>query len=209
MSSKGVFIIGYSGHALVVLDIFALNNINVIGYCDSEEKKDNPFSIPYLGNEQQVDSTLATANVNAFIAIGNNTIRIKVANVLKSKGFAFTNAIHPKAAISAYAKLDTGILVAANASINSMAVVGEGVVCNTCSVIEHECIIGKYTHIAPGAVLCGNVTVGNNCFIGANAVIKQGITIGNNVTIGAGTTVISSIEENSTVVGNPQRIIKE
>jgi acetyltransferase-like isoleucine patch superfamily enzyme len=40
------------------------------------------------------------------------------------------------------------------------------------------------------------------------ATIKQGITIGDDVIIGAGAVIINDIPSNSTVVGNPGRIIK-
>jgi sugar O-acyltransferase (sialic acid O-acetyltransferase NeuD family) len=98
-----------------------------------------------------------------------------------------------------------GVMIAANATINPLAEIGRGVICNTSSSIDHECIIGDFTHIAPGAVLCGNVKVGRSTFIGANSVIRQGIIIGNNVTIGAGTVVVKDIPDNSTVIGNPAR----
>ena len=91
--------------------------------------------------------------------------------------------------------------------INPLVKIGNGVICNTACVIEHECIINDYVHIAPGAILCGNVTVGEGSFIGAGAVVKQGVTIGKNVIVGAGTVVIKDIVDNTKVIGNPQRII--
>jgi len=58
-------------------------------------------------------------------------------------------------------------------------------------------------------VLCGNVKVGTRSFIGANSVIKQGVTIGDDVIVGAGSVVISDIQNRTTVVGNPARILKK
>lgn len=50
--------------------------------------------------------------------------------------------------------------------------------------------------------------IGENCYIGARAIIIGNVIIGNNVTVGAGTVVTKSISDNSTVVGNPMKIIK-
>ena len=49
--------------------------------------------------------------------------------------------------------------------------------------------------------------IGDNVKIYSNAVVIGGITIGNNVKIGAGSVVLNDIPDNSTVVGNPARIV--
>jgi sugar O-acyltransferase (sialic acid O-acetyltransferase NeuD family) len=99
-------------------------------------------------------------------------------------------------------------MISPNVTINALAKIGIGAICNTYSIIEHECIIGDFAHIAPGAVLCGNVKVGENSFVGAKSVIRENITIGKNVIIGAGSVVVKDIPDNVKVVGNPARIIK-
>ncbi len=42
---------------------------------------------------------------------------------------------------------------------------------NTISLIEHECVVGDFSHVAVAAVLCGQV--GEAAFIGANSTIIQ------------------------------------
>ena len=100
-----------------------------------------------------------------------------------------------------------GVMIAPNVSINALAKIGIGAICNTYSVIEHECIIGDFAHIGPGAILCGNVHVGENSFVGAKSVVRENIHIGKNVLIGAGSVVVKDIPDNCKVVGNPARII--
>ena len=72
---------------------------------------------------------------------------------------------------------------------------------NTGAIVEHDCKIKSFSHIAVGSVVCGGVILGTQTLIGANATIIQNIEVGNNVVIGAGTTLIKSVEDNCMVVG--------
>jgi sugar O-acyltransferase (sialic acid O-acetyltransferase NeuD family) len=200
---KPVAIVGYSGHAYVIIDILLSAGRLVTAYCDQEEKEFNPYHLEYLGKEAEVIHKLK--KFDFFACVGHNGIREKIHTSLSQYLGNPINAIHPSAVISSSVKLGDGIMIAANATLNPLVEIGRGVICNTSTSIDHECIIGDFTHIAPGAVLCGNVKVGRNSFIGANAVIRQGIIIGDNVTIGAGTVVVKDIPDGATVIGNPAR----
>ncbi len=201
-----MIIIGYSGHAFVVYGILLAAQKKVIAYCDNEEKAYNPFQLKYLGKESSDTAINAFSSADFFIAIGDNSIREKVYNSLYTLGLQPTNAIHPSAIIdSSVTVAKYGVMIAANATINPLATIGIGVICNTSCIIEHECKIGNFAHIAPGAVVCGAVTIGEKTFVGANAVIKQGIKVGNNVTIGAGAVVVKNIPDNETVIGTPAK----
>ncbi len=204
---KELVLIGYGGHGLVAADIFKLQQYAIAGYCDNEEKQNNPYNIVYLGSENDFLQTPAfRANEQElFVSIGNNAIREKVFNVIAP--YTIANAIHPTSVISGSVQIGKGILVAANAVINPAGKIGNGVICNTSSVIDHECSVGDFTHIAPGAVLCGNVSIGRNCFIGANTVIREGVSICSNVVIGAGSIVLKNIVAPGTYFGSPVKKI--
>lgn len=200
---KKIKLIGYSGHSYVCIETALLSGFEVVGYFDLEEKLTNPYNINYLGSEKN----LTKSDTNLFIAIGNNSLRHQVFEKLSLNNY-FSTLIHPTSFISSTTSILSNVLISAGAIVNAHAKIGYGCIINTSSIIEHECVIDDFVHIAPGAVLAGNVKVGKRSFIGANATIKQGLTIGEDVIVGAGAVIINDIPSNSTVVGNPGRIIK-
>jgi sugar O-acyltransferase (sialic acid O-acetyltransferase NeuD family) len=201
-----MIIIGYSGHGFVVCGILAAAGKRVTGYCDSEEKKNNPFALTYYGAENSETASTAFTQHDFFIAIGNNAVREKVFQSLAQKNHLPVNAVHPSAIVDPSVHIaGNGVMVSANVVINPLATIGTGAICNTGCIIEHECVVGDFAHIGPGAVLCGNVKVGAQSFIGANAVIRQGIIIGKNAMIGAGAVVVKDVPDNTTVTGVPAK----
>lgn len=206
INKTGMILIGYSGHAFVVYGILAATGKQVTGYCDLTKKDNDPFKLQYVGSEDSETGLLALKQNAFFIAIGDNRLRSKIFINLQQKQLIPVNAIHPSAVIDATAGIaDHGVMIAANATINPLASIGTGAICNTGSIIEHECLVGEFAHIGPGAVLCGNVNIGNGTFVGANAVIKQGIRVGTNAIIGAGAVVIKDVPDNVTVIGVPAK----
>lgn len=204
---KNIALIGYSGHAYVAFEIFFSQGQTVSAYTDLEEKQKNPYSLKWLGDDNQTTVIEKLKSYSYFVSIGDNSLRQKVSvNLIKNLGQP-ENALHKSAIISRSMNAGYGNMFAPRVVINPQVQIGNGVICNTGCIIEHECNIGDYAHIAPGTILCGNVTVGEGTFIGAGAVVKPGITIGKNVIIGAGSVILKDIEDNKKIVGNPQRML--
>jgi sugar O-acyltransferase (sialic acid O-acetyltransferase NeuD family) len=204
LKNKGVSLIGYSGHSYLCIEVAVDQGLFIIGYYDIMEKTNNPYNLVYLGQEKNFDK-----KNNPFIAIGDNNIRRKVYKKLKLNDiFLNTTLIHSNATISKSSLIKEQTFVSAGVIINPQVKIGTGCIINTGSVIEHDCSIGEFSHIAPGAVLAGNVSIGSGCLIGANSVIKQGIKVGDNVTVGAGAVVVKDLDSNATFVGNPAKEIQ-
>jgi len=203
---RQAIIIGYSGHAYVVLDTLLSNAYEVKGYCDVTQNQHNPYRLKFLGSENDQDNLEILRQHDIFVCIGLNEIRRRIFEDLLSKNINCPSVAHPSCVISASAEIMQGTIVMPGVVINAFAKVGNAVVCNSAAVIEHECVIDDFVHIAPGAVLAGNVSVGKGSFIGANAVVKQGIKIGENVTIGAGSVILKNLPDGAMVYGNPGRV---
>lgn len=198
--SSMITVYGASGHAKVVIDIITSNQYTITQVLD-----DNDAITSIMGYE--VTKPLLKVYENVVIAIGNNTIRKKIAQQLQAK---YSKAlIHNTATIGSDVLLGAGTVVMPRAIINASVSIGSHCIVNSASVIEHDVTIGDFAHISPGAIVTGGVTIGDGCHVGAGAVILPNLTIGKNVIIGAGAVVINDIADYNVVVGNPARILKK
>ena len=203
MKNSKLVIIGYSGHSFGCIEVAINQGFLVVGYHDISEKENNPYNLKYLGHEDNID-----LNNRSFITTGENNIRRKIYEKLKLKNISLNiTLIHPSTTISKSSIIEEQTFISAGVIINPQVKIGIGCIINTGAIIEHDCSIGKFSHIAPGAVLAGDVSIGNGCMIGANAVIKQGVKVGDNVIIGAGAVVLKDVNSNTIFVGNPAKQI--
>lgn len=208
LDKSSIALIGYSGHAFVVLEAADLMGLNISGYLEQHSVDFNSYNLEYLGFEGDKDFDWSIAE-KFVLGLGENNLRFKIGELVKSKNKDLLNIFHPTAALSASLKIGSGNFIAANATVNALASIGDYCILNTGCIVEHECTIEDAAHIASGAVLTGNVKVGARSFIGANSVVRQGVNIGKNVIVGAGSTVIKDIPDNQVWVGNPAKLLKK
>lgn len=148
---------------------------------------------------------IAAAGSWVALGIGSNPIRERVAERLLTAGFKLATVIHPSAVISPSATLGDGTVVMAGAVVNAEARVGRGVILNTRSITEHECVVDDFAHLSPGATLGGQARVGRRTHIGLNASVIHLGSVAEDVIVGAGACVVRPIEAKLTVVGVPAR----
>lgn len=208
LDNRDIVVIGYSGHAYVVID--ALNELKmpVKFYTEINKAQKNPFDLKYLGNEQSSEFEGWNTNFSYVLGIGNNKIRENMGNSILERNIDLLTIFHPLSNISKKTEIGKGVFISKGALVNPLVSIHDFVVLNTGCIVEHECTIQQAAHIAPGAVLAGNVYVGKRSFVGANAVVKQGVRIGDDVVIGAGSVILKDIPDGSIFVGNPAHVIK-
>ena len=114
--------------------------------------------------------------------------------------------------ISQLARWLTGVEIHPGATIGTGFFIDHGMGV----VIGETTEIGDYVTLFQGVTLGGtgkergkrHPTLGNHVVVGAGAKVLGGIRIGDNVKVGANAVVLRSVPANSTVVGNPGRIVK-
>lgn len=200
--SKRVVVIGAGGHAKVVLA-----TLQACGYAVSMIVDDDPakwgrnlLGVPVHGGTLEL---LHVPGVRAVIAVGDNAAREAIAERLRD--VEWLTLVHPGAYVHPSVHIDPGTVVFAGAVIQPDSRIGAHVIVNTTASVDHDCIVGDCSHLAPGVHLAGNVRVGRGAFLGIGSVVAPGLRIGDWTTVGAGAVVVTDLPDRVTAVGTPAR----
>ena len=197
---KKVILQGGGGHAKVVIDCLFAEGREVVAVFDQKGKG------PLFGIDRfEKYNGDMFRDAGLVIAIGDNTVRKKIASEVSHD---FANAIHPSAIVSSFSKIGTGNMILHRVVVQAGSIIGNHVILNTGSQIDHDGSIGDFVHVAPRAVLCGNVTVEEGTLIGAGAIVLPGVKIGKWAVIGAGAVVRANVADHCVVAGVPARVIR-
>jgi sugar O-acyltransferase (sialic acid O-acetyltransferase NeuD family) len=187
---KPLVLIGGGGHASVVTDILLGQGRNIIAmFTPTPPKKKQLFNEITCYSQ---DDHLLQFNANEIFLINgigmlpHSKKRQEVFLRLKSWGFHFESVISPNADVSSFSELGEGVQIFSQSVVQASTKVGDDSIINTGAIVEHDCTIGNYNHLAPSSTLCGHVTTGSNVFVGAGATVLPNINISSSAVIGAG-----------------------
>lgn len=194
---SSLLIIGAGGHGKVVAETALACGHSDIAFLDQDwpTRRENG-QWPIVGKPEVRDASM-------FCAVGRNIERMRIFLELQLNDSPVL--VHPSVVLSPTAKLGPGTVAVAGCIVNADARVGRGVILNTASTIDHDCVIEDFVHISPGAHLAGGVNVGEGTWIGIGAVVREGVRIGKNVVVAAGATVIHDVSDSTRVGGVPAR----
>lgn len=205
---KKILMIGGGGHCKVVLDSLISQNLySEIAIIDKDLPLDSTIlGIPVIGRDQDLIKLYNEGYKYAFISlgsIGNWNIRERISKMLTDIGFELPSIIDSSARISSNVTVSQGAYIGKNVIINPSVFLGSNVIINTGVIVEHDCKIGDFVHLAPGSVICGDVKIGRGTHIGAGSVIRNQLSVGENTLIGLGSCVVSPIGNDFVAYGNP------
>ncbi|MDB4473222.1 hypothetical protein N9030_01385 [bacterium] len=138
---------------------------------------------------------------NLSYIIGMTDVRMKPRVQAFADKFNMTpvSIIHPTAHVAPSATIGNGVFVAPQAVISVNASVEDHSIIHIHSSVGHDCKIGKFSAILPGARISGNVSLGKSVMVGSGAFIFQGVTIGDRAQVDALTYVRHDVAEKQVV----------
>lgn len=213
--SYSLIIAGAGSQGRIVLDILQSRGegdrvVGLVDVCDNPELKGARVDgVQVLGRMECLVELARRGVRRAVLAIGDNAKREQQSAELEKAGLELESVIHRSAVVSSRAEVGAGSMLSAGSVVCTGARLGRSVIVNTATTVDHDCRVGDFCQLAPGAHLCGNVTLGKACFVGAGAVVLQGLTIGAHVTVGAGAVVKEDLPDGVTAVGIPARIVEK
>lgn len=203
-----MIIAGAGGHGLEVLETLLKSGFfkSEITFFDQNPEKNNLViqGIKVISDLEEVKN-IFSISTSFTLGVGNPVFRENLFNLLESAG----GSVHGLKANSAFISESTsGRFDSMPFSfIGPETKIGTGVLINTRAHVHHECQVGDFSDIGPGAMLLGNSQAGKRCRIGAGAVLLPGVKIGDAVIVGAGAVVTKDWISNSKVVGVPAQSI--
>ncbi len=203
MPEDAVVVIGAGGHAKVIIELLRSSGVSIVGLIDADSTPRTVLGVPVLGDDTLLPTLRAQGIPNAFVALGDNSLRLHMGASVQALGFCLVNAISHRATISPSARLGCGVAVMAGAVINADAQIGDLVIINTGAGIDHDAVLGAACHIGPGATIAGRVHIGSLALLGVGSSVIPRRTVGDGAIIGAGACVIHDINPHVTAVGVP------
>lgn len=144
------------------------------------------------------------------IAIANSAIRERLAKRCLDAGVAPLDVRAANVVTLDDVEIGEGAILCSFSHLTSTIRIGRFFHANNHSYVAHDCVVGDFVTLAPGAKINGNVHLDDHTYVGSGAVIKQGTPdrprrIGRGAVIGMGAVVTRDVAAGETVVGNPAR----
>lgn len=178
---------------------------DIKGFLDDNLDALKGFDYPYPPILAAISNYVIVEDDVFACSIGDVHTKVKIVELIESKGASFISLIHPNVQINKTAKLGDGLLVFHDVHVGSEAVIGNNVMLQSYAAIGHDAVIGDYCRIDPKASVIGGVKVGNRVTLHTMSVLNHKVTVGDDAVVGALSFVVRKVKPGITVFGIPAK----
>lgn len=164
------------------------------------------FGLNHLGGSGHFDAL--PEGTFYIIAIGNGSVRRKIAERADAAGLRAATLVHPESTIGSLCEIGEGTIVCPGTRITCNLSVGKHCQLNLNVTVGHEAVIEDFATIFPLNAISGFVRLCEESTIGANSVINPGVTVGEGAYVGSGAAVNKDVPEYTLVAGVPAQVKK-
>lgn len=189
-----------------MVELCRRSGLKVAGAIDASRQVADGLGVPYLGVDEEVLSNPGRLLETPLVVVPDApALRCRIVERYRAAGFRFGSVISPDADLSPSCEIGEGAVVQSHVVVTAQARIGAFAKLNIGARVFHECRVGEYVTIAPGATLLGRVHVLDQAYVGASSTILPGRSIGRGSMVGAGAVVTRDVADGLVVVGVPAR----
>ncbi|APR71763.1 acetyltransferase [Acinetobacter haemolyticus] len=169
-----LLILGAGGHGKSVAEAALLSGQwgSIVFADDSWPQRTEVAGFPIVANIDTIPTLISTITA-AIPAVGNNQVRQAWLQKLKDLGIPIATIIHPSAIISSRAIVGEGVCILAGCIVGIDVRVEDGVIVNITSAIDHDCVIGMFSHLSVGVKITGGKEVAPFTFLEAGSILAH------------------------------------
>jgi sugar O-acyltransferase (sialic acid O-acetyltransferase NeuD family) len=204
--SAPLLVLGAGGHGRVVADAAVSAGRRVLAFADEAPRAESYGGIPVRkAPASAVPRLAAELGAEVVVAVGSNWARQRLQLELGRANVPLATIVHPSSVVAASARLAAGVVVLAGVVVGVDVQLLEGCIVNTGARVDHDGIIGAFSHLSPGATLGGEVSVGEGTHLAVGVSVRNRVRIGSWCMVGVGAAVVKDLPDGVLALGVPAR----
>lgn len=206
---ENAIIIGAGTYGQVYAE-YLKKEYNILGFVDDNiELKDKTINEYHVLGDVNWLFNDCDRNINIFVPIGDNIVRVSLLDRLESEGFKLPSYIHPTVNLHESVKIGKSVYILPACNFMPLSVIEDYVMVSMGVNVAHHTVLGMGSFYSQGNNVGASINIKEYAYSGIGVTIMTGVKeIGSKSLLGAGAIIIRDVPDYAVVVGNPGKIIK-
>lgn len=192
-TKRNLVIVGAGGHGRAVAEAAELDGSwsEIVFADDNYPGQSSSGAWRIAGHPSQLSELVGPGDA-VIVAIGNQEARERLMLAHEALGIPLATVVHPRAYVSPYATVGAGCAIMAGAVVGTAARLGRGVIVNANATVDHDAVVGDFSHLGVGVQLAGGVVVAERVWLQAGACAGYRVRVPSNTIVEPGTSLVAN-----------------